>query len=78
MYMNPSQHDGTAQKISDEIGFQEGVLDSTRQKIVEAPVLAGPDYKDFVICMASGFKPFRVRKNFVYADQTIKSRMGSL
>jgi type IV secretion system protein VirD4 len=78
MYMNPSLHDETAQKLSDQIGLQEGVLDSTRQKIVEAPVLAGPEYKDFVICMASGFKPFRVRKNFAYADQTIKSRMGSL
>jgi len=78
MYMNPSLHDETAQKISDDIGMQEGVLDNTRQKIVEAPVLAGPEYKDYVIVMASGFKPFRVRKSFAYADSTIKSRMGSL
>jgi type IV secretion system protein VirD4 len=78
MYMNPSLHDETAQKLSDQIGLQDGVLDNTRQKIVEAPVLAGPDYKDFVIVMASGFKPFRVRKSFAYADPTIKSRMGSL
>jgi type IV secretion system protein VirD4 len=78
MYMNPSLHDETAQKISDDIGMQEGVLDNTRQKIVEAPVLAGPEYKDYVIVMASGFKPFRVRKSFAYADATIKSRMGSL
>jgi type IV secretion system protein VirD4 len=78
MYMNPSLHDETAQKLSDQIGQQEGVLDNTRQKIVEAPVLAGPEYKDFVICMASGFRPFRVRKNFAYADPTINSRMGSL
>jgi type IV secretion system protein VirD4 len=70
--------DETAQKISDDIGMQEGVLDNTRQKIVEAPVLAGPDYKDHVIIMASGFKPFRVRKSFAYADPTIKSRLGSL
>jgi type IV secretion system protein VirD4 len=78
MYMNPSLHDETAQKISDDIGFQEGVLDSTRQKIVEAPVLAGPEYKDYVVVMASGFKPFRLRKNFAYADLTLKARMGSL
>ena len=78
MYMNPSLHDETAQKISDDIGMQEGVLDNTRQKIVEAPVLAGPEYKDYVIAMASGFRPFRVRKSFAYADQVIKSRMGSL
>jgi type IV secretion system protein VirD4 len=78
MYMNPSLHDETAQKISDDIGMQEGVLDNTRQKIVEAPVLAGPEYKDYVIVMASGFKPFRVRKSFAYADQSLKTRMGSL
>ena len=78
MYMNPSLHDETAQKISDDIGFQEGVLDNVRQKIVEAPVLAGPDYKDYVIVMASGFKPFRVRKHFAYQDPTMKSRLGSL
>jgi type IV secretion system protein VirD4 len=78
MYMNPSLHDETAQKISDDIGMQEGVLDNTRQKIVEAPVLAGPEYKDYVIVMASGFRPFRVRKSFAYADAAIRSRMGSL
>ena len=78
MYMNPSLHDETAQKISDDIGMQEGVLDNTRQKIVEAPVLAGPEYKDYVIVMASGFRPFRVRKSFAHADQALKSRMGSL
>jgi type IV secretion system protein VirD4 len=78
MYMNPSVHDGTAQKISDEIGFQEGVLDNTRQKIVEAPVLAGPEYKDFVLVMATGFKPFRLRKSFAYQDPVLKERMGTL
>jgi type IV secretion system protein VirD4 len=78
MYMNPSAHDGTAQKLSDEIGMQEGVLDNTRQKIVEAPVLAGPEYKDHVLVMATGFRPFRVKKSFAYQDPTIASRMGSL
>jgi len=78
MFMNPSLHDDTAQKLSDQIGMQEGVLDATRQKIVEAPALAGPDYKDFVIVMASGFKAFRVRKSFAHADATLKARMGRL
>jgi type IV secretion system protein VirD4 len=78
MFMNPSLHDGTAQKLSDEIGFQEGVLDNSRQKIVEAPALAGPDYKDFVVVMAAGYKPFRLKKRFAYQDQTLKGRMGSL
>ncbi len=76
MFMNPSLHDGTAQKLSDDIGLQEGVLDSQRQKIVEAPDLAGPDYKDHVIVMASGFKPFRLRKNFVFQNPELKARQG--
>jgi type IV secretion system protein VirD4 len=76
MFMNPSLHDDTAQKLSDQIGMQEGLLDGTRQKIVEAPALAGPDYKDYVIVMASGFKPFRLRKSFAHADPAIAARMG--
>ena len=78
MYMNPSLHDGTAQKISDDIGMQESVLDGTRQKIVEPNVLAGPEYKDYVIVMAAGMKPMRLKKHFAYKDETIRSRMGSL
>lgn len=78
MYMNPSLHDGTAQKISEDIGFQESVLDGQRQKIVEPPVLGGPEYKDFVIVMASGFKPFRLQKSFAYKDAMLQARRGSL
>lgn len=78
MYMNPSLHDGTAQKISDDIGMQESVLDGTRQKIVEPNTLAGPEYKDFVIVMAAGMKPMRLKKHFAYKDEDIRGRMGSL
>lgn len=78
MYMNPSLHDETAQKISDDIGFQESVLDGTRQKVVEPAVLAGPDYKDYVIVMAAGTKPYRLKKHFAWQDPEIASRMGCL
>lgn len=78
MFMNPSQHDGTAQKLSDDIGMQEGVLDGQRQKIVEANVLAGEEYRDHVIVMPSGFKPFRLRKNFASQNPELASRMGQL
>jgi type IV secretion system protein VirD4 len=78
MFMNPSQHDGTAQKLSDDIGMQEGVLDGQRQKIVEANVLAGEDYRDYVIVMPSGFKPFRLRKNFASQNPDLAWRMGQL
>jgi len=78
MFMNPSLHDETAQKISDDIGFQESVIDGSRVKIVEPNVVAGPDYKDFVIVMAANARAARLRKYFAYADDGLKARMGSV
>jgi type IV secretion system protein VirD4 len=78
MFMNPSLHDETAQKVSDDIGFQESVIDGTRVKIVEPNVLSGPDYKDLVIVMAANARAARLRKYFAYEDDTLKERMGTL
>jgi type IV secretion system protein VirD4 len=78
MFMNPSLHDETAQKVSDDIGFQESVVDGTRVKIVEPNVLAGPDYRDLVIVMAANAKAARVKKYFAYADDALKARMGAV
>jgi type IV secretion system protein VirD4 len=78
MFMNPSLHDRTAQKVSDDIGFQESVIDGTRVKIVESNVLAGPDYKDLVIVMAANARAARLRKYFAYADDGLKARLGSV
>jgi type IV secretion system protein VirD4 len=78
MFMNPSLHDRTAQKISDDIGFQESVIDGTRVKIIEPNVLAGPDYKDLVIVMAANARAARLRKYFAYADDGLKARLGSI
>jgi hypothetical protein len=77
MFMNPSLHDETAQKVSDDIGFQESVIDATRVKIVEPNVLAGPDYKDVVIVMAANARAARLKKYFAYEDDAFKARMGS-
>lgn len=76
MFMNPSLHDETAQKVSDDIGFQESVIDGTRVKVVEPNVLAGPDYKDVVIVMAANARAARLRKHFAYADEGLRARMG--
>lgn len=77
MFMNPSSHDGTAQKISDDIGFRESVLDGSRVKIVEPNILSGPDFKDFVIVMAASAKAARLRKYFAYADPALTSKMAT-
>jgi len=78
MFMNPSLHDETAQKISDDIGFQDSVVDGSRVKIVEPNVLAGPDFKDIVIVMAANAKAARLKKYPAYEDRALLARMGSL
>ncbi len=75
MFMNPSLHDETAKKVSDDIGSQDSVIDGTRVTIVEPNVLAGPDYKDLVIVMAANAKAARLKKYFAYADEGLKARM---
>ncbi|HXQ25086.1 MAG TPA: type IV secretory system conjugative DNA transfer family protein [Candidatus Acidoferrales bacterium] len=79
MYMNPDLNNGTAQKLSEDIGYRESVIDGSRVKVVEPNVLAGEEYKDMVIVWARGMaRPGRVRKNFAYMDPTLTSRMGSV
>lgn len=76
MFMNPSLHDETAQKLSDDMGYRESVIDGTRVKCVEPQVLAGADFKDAVIVMASNAAPARVNKHFAYADPELSARMA--
>jgi type IV secretion system protein VirD4 len=78
IFMNPSSHDGTAEKLSEELGFRESALDGARLKVVEASELAGPEYKDYQIVMASSCKPVRVKKAFAWQDAELSKRMGSL
>ena len=78
MFMNPSLHDETAQKVSDDIGFMDSVIDGTRVKIVEPNVLSGPDYKDLVIVMAAHARAARLKKYFAHADDALNARMGSV
>lgn len=78
MFMNPSLHDETAQKVSDDIGFMDSVIDGTRVKIVEPNVLSGPDYKDVVIVMAANARAARLKKYFAYADEELNTRMESV
>ena len=78
IFMNPSSHDGTAEKLSEELGFRQSALDGSRLKVVEAAELAGPDYRDYQIVMAASCKPVKVKKAFAWQDAEFTSRMGSL
>lgn len=75
MFMNPSSADGTAQKLSDEMGFRESVIDGTRVKRVEANVLAGPEFADKIIALASSGEPARLRKHLAFNDPELSRRM---
>jgi len=74
-YMNPSSHDGTAEKISKELGFIESIVDGTRKQIAEPTDLAGVEYANNVIVLASGSKPIKANKSFAYQDQELQIRM---
>ena len=79
MYMNPSLNDGTAQKLSEDIGFRDSIVDGSRVKVVEPNTLAGEQFKDKVIVWATGMaRPASLQKNFAYLDDTLSSRMGGL
>lgn len=77
MFMNPSTLDDTAQKLSDSIGFRESIVDGSRVKVIEPNVLAGPEFKDFVLVMAASAKPARLKKYYAYENPDLTARMGS-
>ncbi|HEY3699998.1 MAG TPA: type IV secretory system conjugative DNA transfer family protein [Spongiibacteraceae bacterium] len=78
IFMNPSSHDGTAEKLSEELGYRQSSLDGSRQKIVEATELAGPNFRDYMVVLAASSKPVKVKKAFAYENSVLKARVGSL
>ncbi len=74
-FMNPSNQDKTAIKISDELGFIENIVDGTRRKIAEPTDLSGPEYANNVIVLTSGSKPIKAIKSFAYQDAHLSERM---
>ena len=76
IYMNPSSHDGTAKRISEELGFVESLLDGSRLPMVDPSALTGPEFKDWQIVFARDTRPNKVRKLFAYAQQPFKGRLA--
>lgn len=75
IFMNPSAHDGTAKRLSEELGYTESIIDNSRQLMVEPNVLAGPDYADYQIILARNTHPMKLKKVFAYNTPEIASRM---
>lgn len=78
IYMNPSAADGTAESISEQIGYRSGPMDGNRQLIVEPNVLAGTAFKDYQIVLGKGSKPAKVRKAMAWQDPEVSGRFGEL
>jgi len=77
MWMNPDLNDGTAQKLSEDIGYRDSIADGSRVKVVEPNVLAGPEFRDKVIVWARGMsRPARLQKNFAHLDPDLHALMS--
>ena len=76
IFMNLSGADGMAEKISEELGYVESMNDNSRRRLVEAADLAGPNYRDRQVVIASGAKPVVVSKDFAYQNAEFTQRMA--
>jgi type IV secretion system protein VirD4 len=77
IFMNPSGADGSAEKLSEQLGNIDSVNDSSRKRLVEATELSGPAFKDQQIVLGTGAPPAKVRKDFAWADAALEARKGS-
>jgi type IV secretion system protein VirD4 len=75
-FMNVPLNDEMAQKLSDMLGYREGVVDNARTKLVEPLELAGPKYRDLVLVLATNTPPARVRKAFAHQDSALTALMA--
>jgi type IV secretion system protein VirD4 len=78
IFMNVPLNDELAQNLSDQLGYREGPLDSTRVKLLEPMELAGPNFRDIALVLASNTKPAKVRKVFAWQDTELSQRMGQV
>lgn len=76
-FMNLPINDELTTKISDQLGYREGPLDASKQKLVEPLELAGPNYQDTILVLATNTKPVRLKKKFAYQDAELKAKLHS-
>jgi type IV secretion system protein VirD4 len=74
-FMNPGMQDGLAQKLSDQLGYRDSVLDGSRVKVVEPNVLAGPDFKDRILVTATSALPGVLTKRPAHLTPVFVERM---
>lgn len=75
-FMNPSMHDGTAERVSKELGQFESPMDGSRHNIADPQDLAGPKYKGLQLVLPSGGKPIKAVKKMAFETEPYRSRMN--
>ncbi len=75
-FMNLPLNDELTTKISDQLGYRHDALGNSKEKLVEPLELAGPNYRDLILVLATNTKPAKVRKRFAYQDAELKARMN--
>ena len=73
LYMSPDHE--AAEMLSEQIGYSAGPLQTGRERLVEAAVLAGPQFAESQIVTAKATKPARLKKSFAFDDPELKRRM---
>ncbi len=75
-FMNLPLGDEFTTKISDQLGYRHDALGNTKEKLVEPIELAGPNYRDYILVLATGTKPAKVKKKFAYEDTELMAKIG--
>ena len=76
IFMNPSSHDGTAKRLSDELGFSESFIDGSRQPMMETTALTGPEFAEFQLAFARNTKPAKFGKVYAFQHPELSERLG--
>lgn len=61
-FMNPSQYEKLAQKVSDDIGFETDVISGEKKPKIEPQEISGEKYKDNIFIFSNEYDPVIINK----------------
>ena len=73
-FMNPDFD--LAKRISDRLGYKEGLLQEKRKRFVEPQELVGPRFANKIVAFTRGNNPLLLSKCHAHADRFLSPRMG--
>lgn len=77
IYMSPDPQDGTAKRVSEELGEVESIIDKSRHPMVRPEQLSGPEYADVQIMIHRNMRPAKLAKIFAWQDPDFAERMAA-